>query len=401
MGDLYNTFTKDRKNIPNYLKEYGDFDTLQKEFRKLEDLYPNQNIIRDMLSGAVGYKKNLQNAIYELPTKETISIIKYILERLKITKVEEIMAGTGLLTRMLIENKIDATATDGNVWSNTSGEKFTDVKEKMLTEYLTELHNDILYMLAWFPTNMATNNNITIMHKFIDEHHPKYLLMIGEFNYYKTIVDRLHQKYDIITIYGKQFCYKDYFKYNTKYPADMSHSYMMLCIDKSVEHNIKIGDFDKTLITDKHPLYTNEMYIQDLIVDRLYPIWMLDQLDNKEAIINISKMMRNISNPLPTYISNYDQLIFWYKKHIDGKYPKKIKTKEEFEEYYMLSKELEQKGIEQLKRTGHISGWVNTMDDAIIFLWMEFSSSDNDKAWKENKQRMNRDLRRLYRNQHY
>ena len=92
--------------------------------------------------------------------------------------------------------------------------------------------------------------------------------------------------------------------------------------------------------------------------------------------------MKKASIIIPTYLENYNEFVFWFKKAITIKYPLKIITRDKFKEYEGLISILEhENGLFELKEIGAVSDWVNDITTAEKYIWLEYSHSS--KKWKQ------------------
>ena len=385
--ELFNVLTRDRTKLLDYLAINGSYDELKGELMKIEDSNADVwDIVQRLFLGKHGMECNKQMAFYELPTLDLVQCISMICEQLGIFKIEEIGAGTGLLSGMLNRlTNLDVNATDGKTWMETNV-TLHPVQQKLFLEYALDNidYDDKLIILSWI-SNKAVNDidEIIKMKKF------RQFIIIGEqYNKYihTTNDTMLENGYQRIVIPVKQLCYNDYFRMNHYYPENCIRSSCTLYIRDDVEEiNVNIAD-PPNVLTD----ITDYMVIQDMITFGILPKWVMTVLTDhdlaisKKVIIDIEKFISNgESNKTMIFkvINSLEHFRFWISK---PNFPK-ITTNEKFIEYYELCTSLNSpNGLTNLKHRSCLPQWINTKDEAEKYLYLDFSSTS--KKWKESRE---------------
>ena len=393
--ELLNVLKNDRGNLVELLKTNYNYNYLQTKLLEIEKSTDVIGIIKDLFVGKVGNESNKQLAIYELPTYELLTIIKFICDFIKINHVEEIASGTGLLSAMLKlhldnnnNNTISINATDGNRWIETAGQKkYFNVQSKLFLDYCLNLDQSIfnnkLLIISWIPKNDMADFIALIKNK-----KPKYLIIIGDMLdniYYDKIFQTLRQnEYKFYGLPIKQICYKDHYLHN-KYRSIKSSTVFATNDNNINVSNLLINIKTKynSCLTDKTTQITDMEIIQDLIVKQYRHKFLLDNL-TETTTKKLCKELNFLSNKkitIPKYITTFNEYNFWFNKIRSGKYPLAISDRNKFDEYLEYMMQLgQQNGIEILKNKGVLAAWVTTIDVAEKFIWLDFSTTN--KKWK-------------------
>jgi hypothetical protein len=387
-----------RHKLPSFLKEYGNYDLLKKIILETENKhfkdFNGKSVLYNLMLGLSGYEINKQCALYELPSQELIKGIENILSFLGISKVEELMAGMGLLSCLLQKQQINVKATDGNRWMETSAlKKYTDVKEKLLIEYNTEnkIEDDVLYIMSWV-YDSSTDKDIN---DFITKTQPKYLLIIEEHRNINKCTESLHkllvQKYEYVDFPYKQICHKDYFsdKYTKITKGYNIKSSTVLYINREKDEGLcnYIKMFKTSLISDKSiifdkPVYkcSDEIYIQDFIVFGYLPYFCITCDINK--LIKIGYKITNISkHEIPKYLENIEEVEFYIKLKNKHMFPEHL-TREKFLEFYNLIQVVDTEGFEKLITVKYLPDWIVSTSNAYKYIYLDINTKN--KNWKEN-----------------
>lgn len=387
MSDLFKVLAYDRQRLLDYLVVNGSYDALRASFMEVENEHTDiWDIVQRLLLGRYGSESNKQMAIYELPTHELIDSISMICEQLGVFKVEEIAAGTGLLSGMLSRlTNIEVNSTDGKTWMETYVPLYP-VQPKLLLEYAMDNvdYDDKLIVISWI-----LNRSVDDLVETIKTKKFRQIIIIGEqFNKYISNTDNalLENGYNRTPVPTKQLCYNDYFKMNSHYPDNCIRSSCILYTRNDVE--------PINIVINNHPPVVNDttdyMIIQDMIVFGLLPRWLLnvlvtyDQSVVRKTIIDIERSIANSDSNkhmIFNIIDGLDQFNFWLSKL---NFPK-ITIKEKFVEFYELCKALNYpNGLINLKQKLCFPEWIHSKDEAEKYLYLDFSTSS--KRWKESRE---------------
>lgn len=396
--ELYKILKNNRDKLPEYLKSNCSYDHLKTQLLNTEKYYETKNkdckaIIKNLFLGNIGQESNKQKAIYELPTNELLTILKYIIQFVQINEIEEVCAGLGLLSHMLkytLGDNYTITASDGNRWIETSSEhKYYNVPNKLLLNYcrsVYSLENKFL-IVSWPPIH-----EINDFLELVETKKPKYFIVIDNKNNYKlcnVLYSRLEMiDYKMISIQVKQLCYKDYFHYN-ELATNISNSNVFFCTrdtDLNINNmllNIKFK-YNDCLVQEKIQM-SDKIIIQTLINNYVGKKYLLHQMaiDNN-SIKEITESMLYITNKkiqVPDYIQTYPEYVFWYNKLKHNKYPLNLNNRKKFKEYKKLSEQMSNiNDFITLKEKGILPSWVSSNLIAQQVLWLEYSTPN--KIWK-------------------
>jgi hypothetical protein len=387
---LYDILKNNRQQLPDFLKKDCSYEYLKKLLKDIEnENINNPKIIEKLFLGKIGQENNKEKAIFELPTNELLTTIKFIIEFLCISHIEELCAGTGLLACMLkykLDDNYTVIATDGNRWIQTSNnKKYYPVQNKQFLHYcLDENLDNKLLIISWLP-----DNDLEDLKLLINKKKPKYIIIIGN-GYLNSFIHP--NNYKTVIISTKQVCYKDYYFTNIFYPDDTSKSHIALMINDPnvnidnllIQIKFKYGNcLNKKLILDDKMIY------QDMVRNYIMNIKLaleLIKLTNNNDIKKIIKAFMTImkhDHKVPIYLETYDEFIFWFTLQSTHKYPLLISNRDKFDEFKNYMNILSgANGIEELKNKGILSEWIVSHNDAENFIWLDFSK--DVKYWKNS-----------------
>lgn len=389
--ELYNILAWERDKLTNFLNKYGSFKTLSEIIKQMEIKYlnkhPNINLLRELLLGNIGYEHNKQHAIYVLPTHEQIKLIIGLCKMFNIRKVNDIMAGIGLLGKILMDNwEFDSVISyDDNSWLDTYGSaKYSPINQKNIAD--VKVNDDELNIISWCEKD---SNTLRKLETFMIKQKPKYLLLIDEAKDINEMCGKFitmveNKGYSCIEIPCKNICYKDYFSVDTL--GKYIHSKTYLFINK-----IKVPIYeDITLkcIVDKcgDILYENKLewtkkhILLDMIIEGVVPHFCKDKLITDYTFIcKTIYSFISAKYKIPEYIENYEEFEF---SVVNGmKNIMKIKTRDKFLGYYKLITMLnEVSGISKLRQLRVFPLHLTNKHDIARYILKDYTTTD--KRWK-------------------
>ena len=391
--ELFKILKYERYKLVDFIEEHGEYDILKLLLIKIENKYSSKyekhNLIRSLFLGNIGYKFNAQNAFYELPTKNLLIFIKKLCELLSIEDIEEIMSGTGLLSKCLSETTdLNIISTDGNRWHETYSEnRFYEVEKKYIEEYNIHQPNK-LFILSW---PYLTNDNVQ---NFFNKVKPTSCIIIIERDnkHMKLLNEKLNENYKILNIPIKQLCYKDYFNLNKYFPANVCRSTVYLYYNNSdtniddilnieyLKNNIGINNFASQINGE----LDKKNYIQDLISDKILPNWLLELDENEyNKAIYIVGYFINKHIVIPKFINTFKKLIFYYNRKKNKKYPSFFEDAQKFDDYYELINILySTNGLDKIKNMNFLPSWINSIELVDKYLFIDYSTNIKNKKWK-------------------
>ena len=392
--ELYDIFRSKRESLGEFLEINCNHEYLKTLLTTIEvdNETKETNIIKKLFLGQIGLESNKQKAIFELPTDELLTIIKFICEFNNIKCIEEIAAGQGLLSYMLknkLTDEYTINATDGNRWIETKNQKkYYETNDKLVLKYCLEndfTFDDKLVIISWLPTG-----EIYDFINFINVKKPKNIILIGDINKYMTVFQ--NNNYKFIQIPVKQLCYLDYFNKNEFLDQRLSKSSFLFATNNdevdiiSLELTIKLK-FNECLCKLSRNI-TSKMIIQDVLITKLNTNanYLNCEEQNPEIIKNIANTLNYILKYnliIPTYIKKYNEYLFWFNRQKNKNFPKEIVNREKFKEYIYLSVTLDSNdGLDYLKNNGIIPSWVVNKEMAEKCIWLDFSYPN--KKWKSS-----------------
>jgi len=387
--DLLSVFETNRNALSEFLKNNCTYDYLKKIFSEMEQTQ-GYDIIKKIFLGTYGIEINKQKAIYELPTDELLTIIKFICETIDIHTIEELAAGMGLLSCMLkhkLGDNYTINATDGKRWIETlNPAKYYPVSNKLFLQYYFDdnfTFNNKLMLISWAPASELVD-----LLRLLDAKKPKYLIIIGNNmnkEVYDQIIPNLNQNhYQKVIIPVKQICYKDHM-FN-----DYSKSSVLFA---TLDNNINITkmlleiklNFTNYLMP-KHQTIDTDI-ITDIIIEHFhsYPFLLnnLSSLSRFKKIVEMTSYCLKNKITVPNYFTTLDECCFWYEKIKLKQFPLLISDYKKFCEYReYIQKINSDNGLIDLKNNNILPDWINDIRTGEQFLWLDFSTKH--KKWKYN-----------------
>lgn len=405
---LYDILKSNRSKLGEFLVEYNNFDTLKDILTKIEDKYNEKikygSIIEKLMLGEIGCESNKQRAIYELPTKELLDVIKYICDFIEVNIIEEIGAGLGLLAYMMhiyFGELYDIIATDGKLWMNTASiiynDEYYNVSDKKFSDYSVNPSNyfdDKLLIICWAP-----NNEINDLKKLISTKKPKNILLIGD-NFsecHKMIREEFHRlNYKQIHIPTKQIGYNQYFK-NNIYSGVNTCKSSIIFASLTMDIDINIVNLSVMLRIDMdHCLCNREIKrdyrvaMQDIIHNKIgnNMDFLIQDIINNDIAVKVMKILIYIKDhitPIPLYLNTTDEVLFLYIKYREGKFPLNVVSRDKFVEYKKCIDILkDNNGLNQLKQEKILPNWIENSNSAEKFIWLDYSVQN--KKWKLSRE---------------
>lgn len=387
--DLLSIFETNRNALSDFLKNNCKYDYLKQLFSEIEH-DKGHDIIQKLFLGTHGMEVNKQKAIYELPTDELLTIIKFICETINVYKIEEFAAGMGLLSCMLrhkLDHNYSIQASDGKRWIETANSaKYYPVSGRLFLDYYFDnsfIWNDKVMIISWAPSNELND-----LFKLLETKRPKYLIAIGNVlnkEIYDTIFSNLTQNhYNHVIIPVKQICYKDHM-FN-----DYSKSTLLFA---TLDDNINITKMLLEIkvkfpnhLMPKHQT-TDIDILTDIIIDRFHNYtFLLNNLQStnrRKKIAEIIEYCLKQKKQVPNYFTSLDEFTFWYEKTLQRQFPLLINDYKKFCEYRQyINKINSDNGLVELKTDNILPDWITDIRTAEQFIWLDFSTTF--KKWKSN-----------------
>jgi len=400
--ELYEILKSKRENLADFLKNNNSYNYLRTLLSEIEvdyeanEIHQNgqMSIIKKLFLGNIGLESNKQKAIYELPTDELLTIIKFICEFNNIKYIEEIASGQGLLSRMLknkLSDEYTINATDGNKWVETINTKrYYEVSNKLVLKYCLEndfSFDDKLVIISWFPVQ-----DVNDFKKLITIKKPKNIILIGDIDKNELLFEG--NNYNLVQIPIKQLCYLDYFNKNEYLNERLSKSSLLYATN---DNDLDLTSLKLTIqfkfnncLCKLSGNVTDKMILQDIFMLKL-PTYVNYLRDEKCDLETFKKIMNSINYTLrrkidiPTYLNTLEEYIYWFDKLKHKKFPTNINSRDKFEEYNNTLEQLNlDNGLDNLKNSGIIPEWVSNKDTAEKCILVDFSTTS--KKWKTSQQ---------------
>lgn len=399
---LYNILTQERSKLVDFLIDNNRSDELEHMLEQIQDSYStNESVTPALFKGELGPESNKQLAFYELPTYELLATIATIIINLNITHIEEMMAGTGLMSAILNKfmqkhidilksnMRINITATDGMNWIETMGNpKYFKTTKKYFIEYLLKAKEEAktkkIYILS-HPTKTIVNE----LKDFMTKIKPKCIIFIIQEDQYPNL-DKILLPYKIMKFYPKQICYRDVFSKSNV--MKIYHSSLVVAVDTqtNITHD-NIIELSKQLFMNMSDDSYHEPYkmsdlscLQDCVNKfNINPFILKLDMTNRKKAANI--LVRN-GTQIPKWIDSMETLEFWNKLIENNAMPRNIKTKEKFMEYKTLHNKISNTSISELHKLYIVPKWIDKTQLALKYIYLDYSTDKTNKSWKENKQ---------------
>lgn len=423
MASLEEVLKRKRELLTEYLLLNGTYENLRKELqqielKKLEKVFKTSTITHDgsmvheLLLGKVGKVTNRNRAIFELPTHELVYALEKVAEKLGFDKIAEVRSGTGILSWMInMLTSLEATPYDSKNRGLTCGKPYMGIKKKHIMDFVVHpLEDDNLLVF-----NHCITTNGTVINGLMKKTKPKAFICVGQF--YKnlelfTFINRTANTfgYDIVCLPVKQICYLDAFGIIPELEDHVSRSCLTIFIRKeNPVINLSDHTFDKWKEVIGDELMGKETIDEMSLNTGYIDIWLngnisgkVLELEFKDGVFkcNLSdakgKKLASVLNSIyipnklilkiPSYLKNDKEIKFWDELDRKQEYPKLIKDRETFKEFFEMYSNCSRKW-EIYKKNKIIPSWVNTGEVARKCIIKLFSTTSS--KWRASLNAMN------------
>lgn len=405
-SDYVDTFKYNRLQLSTILNVNNEYGYLVEIFSQITKNYPNNEqhkyeIMRKLMMGCEGYEHNKQSSIYAIPTSELIHLVYAMQVLTDKYETVELFAGMGLFSNMYetFANKkcesgfprTQITAYDGDFWSETSNKKkFYNVVEKSIETLLTERHDmNNAICVAIFPHNI-----LGVLVLFLETLTPECLILVIPKDHERRVVDALNETaYKASRFEIKNITYIDY--YGLPECEHIQHSVTLVIskyqmIESQISSVIKdILLFDKDICVNVPEQSGDRITVQRIINDYIYsdmfPEWMayVSHEDKSEILHKLAGS--GINQDIVYFIRNNITNMEEFNEYINWKPLKPVRcSKDKFNEYKRIYTRL--KTIDDIiyfKENGTFPDWIINIEDAYMYLYLDYTTSI--KLWKENE----------------
>lgn len=402
---FYKTFTENRPEIGRLLEQNMHYNFLTNVFRKLGSI--DNNCVKNMLLGLIGYECNKQMALYTIPTIEFMDVVYSLQIILDKYSVIEMYSGLGLFSHLYskyTEEKIkleypktEIFTYDGDRCIEThSTSYYHDVEKTSFEQFIIDkdpLEGNICIAI------MPDYNIHKSLRMFIEVCKPGCLVIVVNKDDKNLILENIpSEQYHVLCLDTKIISYLDYYLEECK---DYSHTCTIIVspinitesVIRMVSHEILMSPED-IIVNDT--LDENEYIFNDCVMNHLFPKWMLQMsLEDKAKVLQsvyrllwqhpgqIEKQFYAFIN---SNISNLEE--FW--DYINWKpRPPIFCTKEKYIEYKKIYLHIiNNEPLTDLIKCGIIPSWINDVKSALLYTYLEYESKN--KLWKLNEEAFKR-----------
>jgi hypothetical protein len=374
------------------------------------------NVLRSVEQrGGENWKRLLVSAhgITELPTRELLSFLTFIVDFFDIRAVVEFGAQHGMLSYLLrsqLPNNIDVVAIDDD--PSRFKTTYLPVLKKTITSHLATLTR--LRALRTLPNTLAVQlwpdaESQPRLEAVLQKGLVSVLAVIGEPTGCSCLgvkFDRFAKQngYRVYVLPVKQVCCIDTATYHLATSAEMSRSVVTLYVHNDSLPGLSqdgfVDGFGSENFMKPPPEQSNLLILQDYILDRRVPTWVAsaDEKDLQHILeLVTSIMMESImfDGRIPPWIESVEQLDFWYNQMRTDQFPTQIDAKS-FAGYYTAVTELPMLGILHFQRSIGMPAYIKRIEDAEKWLWTVNSQRVAMPGWDATLQSMRMRFHQLW-----
>lgn len=396
---FYKTFTENRPEIGHLLEQNMKYKFLTDIFRKLFNV--DNDCVKNMLLGLVGYECNKQMALYAIPTLEFMNVIYSLQVILDKYSIIEMYSGLGLFSYLyskyteekskLEYPRTDIIAYDGDRCVEThSTSYYHDVGKTSFEQFIIskkQLENNIC--VAIMPDYSIRKS----LQMFIKVCKPGCMVIVVNQYDKDLILENIPSgQYNVLCLNTKIISYLDYYLED----KDYSHTCTIIISPINITDNMLRMTSREILmstedITVENTSDEHEYVFNDCVMNNLLPKWMIQiSLEDKTKVLqSIHRLLwqhqgqieKNFYTFLNSNISSLEE--FW--DYINWKpRPPIFCTKEKYIEYKKIYSHIINNGsLIDLTKHGIIPTWIKDTKSALMYIYLEYES--NKKLWKLNE----------------
>jgi hypothetical protein len=390
----------ERDKIPTFLSVYGTFGNMIKILTKIEETNEDECILSKMWLGKEGYEWNKQICFHHIPTLEFVQSVDIIAKFLHISKIVELMAGTGIVGRMLSNIIPDIVVTDSNMMSETMTKIHDPMEKTFFEEYILGdkvFVDDTMYMVTW-----PTIYDLTQFMKLVSDKKPKVAMIVTHISSVQSKITGT-SNYKMFVLPVKTLCLNDHFHKKPYYPLDTFARVVIMLrnpefADFAIEPLMEQLQEKDLLFSEKELNKLSKqqvalVYLYEMMRTRAIPKFFVDS-----DIHVIDKCMKSIDkfNVIPHWLESMEWFDFWQTKKIAKKFPTNIDNMIKMREYKeiidKISKEEECLALQHRK---YLPEWIRVSDsiEVELFVWLDYSTIPKD--WKCSRRLFLRKIREM------
>lgn len=413
---LFTIISSKRHLLDDFLVKHGAYDKLANKILDAYELWKttagdNMPFLKSFMLGRIGYRCYERQLICELPTHELVYTILHLMNMFSITTCYEFNAQTDILSSVLdkITKKRVADHLSSRITYFLCRDRscIADFRYNTAVEQLEQTFYGTLLRGA---TSIAINSCVIInwinvrstIHviDFLSLVNPQLLCVIHDKTHEQNVTEGFSADYVKLSFNLKQICYRD----DIHSLKISSHSMLTVFISKSAipATSITVQTITKSnFLTSLKTKYfdicgfeemelpripMNDQIIDELVSNYKCPTIIKDLSESELLTLLNSYSAASIKIKIPLFIKTTNELMFWgtlFKQKLD---PQNITSYEKFKEYLkLIVKTYSADGINELQSCGIISAWANTRQLAKMFLFLEYSTDQDNKMWRFNQ----------------
>ena len=410
---LESILVNNRDDIVPYL-QISRYETIVKDIMDIETVHHTiPNSWQILMQGMIRTENAKYRALYELPTLELIHVLYKLLQLYNIKMVDELCAGQGLLSKLLMNitnndhiHNIIVIPSDSHSWSETCffEKSYTQVKSMFINEFTRSLQEqkeqydcaDRAIITAW--NNITTERDIL---KLLQSNKIGTYFYIGDEPGKKCISKNVYNAilqlgYNAYHLTPKQICCFDYYVNNKLTPKNSSKSNLIVFTKNNnytkeqIINFCGVNNFFQAYPGNIDKLTSFKITIQDLAISEYALPWMCDSMLSDHEFVQCVKLLFNIldriKKKIPKWIPDYQTFTFWANKTMERKFPLLINDTNNLIKYKTLITNLDKKNyilVYQFQK--QLPLWIFTKEIAEMYFWVDFSTNANDKGWKNGR----------------
>jgi hypothetical protein len=386
----------ERDKLINYLQKNSEYNKLQKEISEFAK--PIYNKWKLTLLGNCPTAEDYRcHKIYEIPTFELVDTIIKIAEHFQVKRIFEITLTDGLLSACIMTQTNKYITACIRIRTNNELEVTPFYNPATVNLYPLEIFNrfqrmdDICKMVIFNWAITSTDNNV--IRKIAEQQKTEVIIVIGEPFGRSCLTHYTHEQilknnYDYYILPVKQTCILDDCQKNSSY------SQVSVYILHSKNNGVDLRKLCETNLfpeNNDNKLTVNSA-LQDLARHKKIPLWFVN-IKNEEQSLRCKEILYDVTEDkstfpdgiIPQWIHNFEKLEFWHKNVNLKRFPLNIQSSKSFDTYYKMYTELPLLGLNKYKDEKWIPMWINSVDDGQKYFWLDYSTQENDKQWKESR----------------
>lgn len=395
---LYEIMTSRRHELNTFLMmdRSCEYTHLSNLLMDLVNTRNEPNMIYKLFTGTLGYEHNKQMALYHLPTIEFMSMIYSLQVLTDKYNVIELFSGMSLFSALYSQfttvkerfgyPMTTVNAYDNNTWLETSSERKFYQTQKYSLERMIINRQDMKdsICIAIFPHKLER-----LVTLFLETCCPDCLVVVIP----RNAVDEYmgfanNSQYKAICVNPKLITYFDMCYLPDGQDARQTRT---IIYSKSDIHERSLQMISNEVLLYKQPITIKSVnhkaddIVSGSIAIGILPIWMSRlSINEKDEVLSELRRMSNVPR-VPIMICDNVQTMDEFREYMTWKpSPPLTCPKQLFAQFRGLYRKLsELNGLEYLKSIGVFPSWIQNVNDAYDYLYLDYE--EPTKQWKENE----------------